>query len=111
MTNRFSYLLAASAALANMPLSGAESRPLYDRVVFFDNSAAEGAYYHSEAMVVPPSELEIARGKAPVQTERFRSPPNGLRLKWRSGRGGEWRMTLKVATRYGRRFSFSGASE
>ncbi|RIK85352.1 MAG: hypothetical protein DCC67_04145 [Planctomycetota bacterium] len=81
---------------------------LYDRVVFFDNSAADGGYYHSDAMVVVPSELESSGGKVPAATERFTSPPNALRLKWRSGRGGDWRATLNVMTQYGRRFDFDG---
>ena len=80
----------------------------YDRHVFFENSAADESYYHSEAMVVAPSELDASDGKFPVEAARFVSPPNCLRLKWRSGPGGDWRMTLKVARQYGRRFDFEG---
>ena len=47
--------------------------------------------------VVAPSELEIVDGKCPVDADRFVSPPNCLRIKWRSASGGDWRMTLKVA--------------
>jgi hypothetical protein len=89
-------------------LPAAEPPGLYDRHVFFENSAAPNSYYHSAASVVPPSELEIADGKCPVDARRFTSPPNCLRLKWRSAPGGDWRMTLKAATRYGRRFQFEG---
>ncbi|MCC6491861.1 MAG: hypothetical protein IT424_02450 [Pirellulales bacterium] len=96
------YLLTAGGAMGGEPAS------LYDRTVFFDSSAASGGYYHSEASVVPPSELEIVGGKAPVETGRYLSPPNGLRVKWRSGRGGDWRLSINVATRYGRRFDFAG---
>jgi len=86
----------------------AQPTALHDRHVFFENSAATGSYYHSEASVVAPSELEIADGKCPVEAERFVSPPNCLRLAWRSAPGGDWRATLKVPTRYGRRFEFEG---
>ncbi len=104
------------AALALMPyvLSVATAAPAtsspgaYDRHVFFENSAADQAYYHSEAFVVVPSELDAASEKFPVEAERFVSPPNCLRLRWRSGPGGDWRMTLKVARQYGRRFDFEG---
>ncbi len=86
----------------------AQSSGVRDRQVFFENSAADRSYYHSEAAVVAPSELEIVDGKAPVADERFSSPPNALRLKWKSAPGGDWRLTFKVATRYGRRFAFEG---
>jgi hypothetical protein len=80
----------------------------YDRHVFFENSAAAEGYYHSQASVVGPSELEIAGGKCPVDSQRFVSAPNALRVKWRSGSGGDWRMAIKVARQYGRRFDFDG---
>jgi hypothetical protein len=94
-------LWAYNAAMGQTPA-------MYDRCVVFENSAASGSYYHSEASVVTPSELEIVDGKAPVEGGRFVSPPNCLRLAWRSAAGGDWRMTLKVASRYGRRFEFDG---
>ncbi len=84
------------------------AEPEYDRHVVFDNSLTDGAYYYSQGSVVAPSTLELSGGKFPVETGHFASPPNGLRLKWRSAPGGDWRMTLKVASRYGRRFEFAG---
>jgi exo beta-1,2-glucooligosaccharide sophorohydrolase (non-reducing end) len=80
----------------------------YDRHVVFDNSLTDHSYYYSQGTVVAPSELEISAGKFPVDDQFFFSPPHSLRLKWKSQTGGDWRMTLKVATRYGRRFEFSG---
>jgi exo beta-1,2-glucooligosaccharide sophorohydrolase (non-reducing end) len=80
----------------------------YDRHVFFENSAADRAYYHSAASVIGPSELQIEGGKCPVESERFVSAPNALRVKWRSRQGGDWRITIKVARQYGRRFQFDG---
>lgn len=84
------------------------SQSRYDQHVVFDNSLTDGSYYFSQGSVVPPSSLEISDGKFPVEQQRFFAPPNCLRLKWRSQTGGDWRMTLKVAHRYGRRFKFSG---
>jgi hypothetical protein len=80
----------------------------YDRHVFFENSAVGGAYFHSEMTVVAPSELDASNNKCPVVTDRFVSPPNCLRLKWKAAPGGDWQVKLNVATRYGRQFEFEG---
>ena len=84
--------LAAAAALAASD---------YHRHVAFDNSIPPRSYYHSEGSVVSPSELELSNGKFPVEDAECVSPPNCLRLKWRSQRGGEWRMTLNLKKHYG----------
>jgi hypothetical protein len=86
-------LLGASAALAQTE---------YDRHVAFDNSIPHGAYYHSEGSAVPPSELELAGGKFPVEETECVSPPNCLRLRWRSAQGGDWRMAISVQRHSGR---------
>jgi hypothetical protein len=110
---------AAATRLAAAPLSvvlaisfaaaaGAERPAMHENHVFFDASAAPAAYYHSAGSHVPPSELELVDGKFPVDEQRFKSPPNALRLAWRSAPGGDWQARIKVATRYGRRFSFAG---
>lgn len=80
----------------------------YNQHVVFENSTADGGHFHSAATVVSPSELEVVGGKVPVDDGQFVSPPNALRLKWKSAPGGDWRATVKVATRYGRQFEFVG---
>lgn len=80
----------------------------YDQRVIFDNSLADRGYYHSQGSAVAPSSLELAAGKFPVVTEHKVTPPNALRLRWKSASGGDWRMVLKVANRYGRQFEFRG---
>ncbi len=87
---------------------GTAAQSAYDQHVVFDNSLADGGYYYSDTHVVAPSRLELFKGKFPVDANRFASPPNGLRLKWRSAPGGDWRMTLKVPVRYARKFEFQG---
>ena len=89
-----SALLAATAAVAQPPF--------YDRHVMFDNSLADGGYDSSLSYLVAPSTLETFNGKFPVEPGRFVSPPNALRLKWRSATGGDWRMTLEIPRRYAR---------
>src|SRR6266478_8827904 len=79
-----------------------------DRHVFFDNSAADRSYFYGEASVVAPSEFEIIKAKVPVETGHFKSPPNSLRLNWKSAPGGDWHVTLMAPNRYVRDHRFDG---
>jgi hypothetical protein len=81
---------------------------LYDRHVIFDNSLPDVSYDSSNSYVVAPSMVETADGKFPVDQGHFVSPPNGLRLRWRSAPGGDWRMTVEISRRYARTFRFEG---
>ncbi|MGH9903799.1 MAG: hypothetical protein ACRD68_18475, partial [Pyrinomonadaceae bacterium] len=81
----------------------------YDRHVAFDNSLTDKSYYYTQGSFVSPSELELSGGKFPVEEERCVSPPNCLRLKWRSQSGGEWHMALELRRRYGS-VDFSGSA-
>jgi len=47
-----------------------------------------------------PSELELDRLKIPVEENHSVTPPNSLRLKWRSKTGGDWSMILYARPRY-----------
>lgn len=98
--------LAVVALAAVRPSVYAQS--LYDQHVVFDNSLPDKAYYFSEGWRIAPSTLALSEGKFPVQTDRFVSPPNALRLTWRSVVGGDWRMLLKIQSRYARTFAFTG---
>jgi len=73
----------------------------YDRHVVFDNSLPDRSYYRSQGSFVSPSELELVDGKLPVEDRRCVSPPNCLRLKWRSQRGGDWRVNLDLRKHWG----------
>src|SRR4029079_1593315 len=73
----------------------------YDRHVAFDNSLTTPEYFYSRGEVAAPSELELANGKLPVETSTCTTPPNCLRLKWRSGKGGDWHATLNFKHFYG----------
>jgi hypothetical protein len=79
----------------------------YDRHVAFDNSLTEKSYYHSHGSFISPSELELVDGKFPVEEVQCTSPPNCLRLKWRSRSGGDWQVTLGLKRSYGG-VNFSG---
>lgn len=80
----------------------------YDHSVVFDHSLTDRSYYFSRGYAVAPSTLEIVEGKFPIAEQKYFSAPNALRLQWQSRTGGDWRMTLEVANRYGQRFEFEG---
>ncbi|HYP16750.1 MAG TPA: hypothetical protein VEQ65_06020, partial [Opitutus sp.] len=96
--------------LATLLAAAADGQTVYDRHVIFDNSLPEGGYDSSNSYLVAPSTLETHEGKFPVDADRFVSPPNGLRLRWRSAPGGDWRMTVEISRRYARPFRFEGDS-
>jgi hypothetical protein len=73
----------------------------YDHRVVFDNSITNDFYYHGRGTVTAPSELELIKEKVPVETANCISPPNCLRLKWRSAFGGDWRVTLNFKKHWG----------
>ncbi|GAC1507638.1 MAG: hypothetical protein NVS1B11_09270 [Terriglobales bacterium] len=75
----------------------------------FDNSVSDKSFYYSTGSFIAPSELELVDGKVPVDGTHFVSPPNSLRLKWKSQTGGDWLISLKVKARYGTA-DFSGHS-
>ncbi|MDZ4657997.1 MAG: glucoamylase family protein [Bythopirellula sp.] len=80
----------------------------HDQHVVFENSAAEDSYFHSTAHVVAPSELAQVDGKCPVESKHFVSPGNALRLKWKSVRGADWQMTIRLPMRIGPPLSVAG---
>ena len=82
--------------------------PVHEQHVIFENSAADDAHFHSEGSFIAPSSLDLTRAKFPVSSEKFVSPPNGLRLKWKSASGGDWRMTLNRPSRIGAELEMQG---
>ena len=80
----------------------------YDRHVAFDNSPTS-SYHYSEGSVVAPSDLELADGRFPVEEATCHTPPNCLRLRWRSETGGDWRLTIRL-TRHYTTARFSGST-
>ena len=97
-------VLATPAALA----VGKGTPSFYDRHVIFDNSHSDGGFGSSSAWVIAPSKLELVDGTIPVESERFASPPNALRLSWQSAPGGDWQATIQITRRYARPFRFEG---
>src|SRR5215475_8813385 len=68
----------------------------YYRHVIFDNSLTPGAYFYSAAMANGGSSIEQSDSRLPVETKIFRTPPNALRLQWKSEKDGAWQAQVRV---------------
>lgn len=82
-------------------LSALAAAPVYEQHVIFDNSATDDSYFHSQGSVIAPSQFELSHGKCPVENDEFVSPPNSLRLEWKSMSGGDWRVAVQRPSRIG----------
>jgi hypothetical protein len=80
----------------------------YYRHVLFDNSLESDAYYYSEGKASAPSTLELDGNKLPVSHAVFFTPPNALRLRWRSVAGGGWEAGIRVVNFRNREIAFRG---
>ncbi len=100
----------ASVTSQASEFSPASTEVVYDDHVIFDFSPSDRGYDASCSYLVPPSTLETSNGKFPVDSRHFVSPPNALRLSWKSATGGDWQMILKVRRRHTRPRSFHGSS-
>jgi len=80
----------AAPALALLLPSILLAQTAYYRHAVFDNSLQRGYYWNSSAVATAPSTLEQQNWRLPVDTKNFLSPPNALRLHWRSAPSGAW---------------------
>jgi exo beta-1,2-glucooligosaccharide sophorohydrolase (non-reducing end) len=79
-------LLCCSSALANTD---------YYRHVIFDNSLTPDTYFYSTATSNGTSYVEQTNSRLPVETKIFLTPPNALRLTWRSEPNGGWEAEVR----------------
>lgn len=101
-------LLLAPCALLLIAVTASAVAP-FDRHMLFANAPTNtGGYSHTKTMVVAPSTLEVADGRVPVTTDRFTSPPNALKLRWKSATGGDWNVKLSQPGRDWRKFGLIG---
>jgi len=68
----------------------------YYRHVIFDNSLTSDGYFYSSAMANGGSFIEQSNSRLPVETKTFLTPPNSLRINWRSEKGGGWEAEVRV---------------
>lgn len=90
-------LWCAVALFAAAAGQAASAQTAYYRHVVFDNSAQQTLYWHSVAVATAPSTLEGIDDKLPVETAVFRTPPNALRVAWRSMPEGAWDAEIHLA--------------
>jgi hypothetical protein len=108
---RAKALVLALLMLAGAPAVyavGVGTPSFYDRHVIFDNSHSIGGHESSDGYFIAPSTVELVDHTVPVETEHFVSPPNALRLTWKSAPGGAWQTTIEITRRYARPFKFEG---
>ena len=107
-------MLAFVRSLAALSLLAAGSLALAqgDSVnhVVFTNSATPDKDFDSSGQAVAPSMLAAPDGRLPVDTRTFLSPPNALRLEWRSAAGGSWDAEVRTMDVDNRPSNFLGTT-
>ena len=74
----------------------------------FTNSPTPDNDFYTGARSVAPSLLESSNGRLPVETHTVFTPPNALRLQWRSVEGGSWDAEIRVVSYDNRAADFRG---
>jgi hypothetical protein len=80
----------------------------YDVHVLFANAPSAGGLPYARPAIIAPSTLELQGGRFPTETEHYVSPPNSLRLRWKSAQGGDWQIRLQAPNRKWARFNMDG---
>jgi exo beta-1,2-glucooligosaccharide sophorohydrolase (non-reducing end) len=93
--------------LSVIPCGAVTATDYYNHVVF-DNSITPDYYYYSTGRAVFPSTVELLSGALPVEKKNFFTPPNALRLQWRSMAGGSWETEVRVVSMRNRPTNFNG---
>jgi hypothetical protein len=96
----------AASFLFSPPAANAQTA--YYRHTFFDNGARTAAYSHSLAKAVAPSTLDVQGKKLPLDSLTFLTPPNSVRISWKSNPGGAWSAQVQVLGFRNREILFSG---
>jgi exo beta-1,2-glucooligosaccharide sophorohydrolase (non-reducing end) len=74
----------------------------------FSNSATSDNDFYTGARAVAPSTIEAPQGRLPVEVTTFITPPNALRLQWRSVAGGSWDAEVRTVSMDNRPADFHG---
>lgn len=76
----------------------------------FSNSATSDNDFYTGARAVAPSTIEAPQGRLPVDVTTFITPPNALRLQWRSVAGGSWDAEVRTVSMDNRPADFHGGT-
>jgi hypothetical protein len=90
---RLCFLLLTTLLLTAIP---ARAQTDYSRHLVFDNSLTPQRYYHSGGKASEPSRLALDGDKLPVETKIAFTPPNAIRIAWRSAPGGSWEAAVRL---------------
>jgi hypothetical protein len=93
--------------LGALPCRALAPSDYYNHIVF-DNSITPDYYYYSSGRSVFPSTVQLISGGLPVDTKTFFTPPNALRLQWRSVKGGSWETEVRAVSMRNRSPDFRG---
>lgn len=99
LVNRLNKNLRKSTVLFAFITLVAFSSPTADNYyahTFFDNSLTSDYYFYSAASASGQSTLEGRNGKLPVENTHFVTPPNALRMTWKSNPGGAWKAEVQL---------------
>ncbi len=80
----------------------------YFQRVIFDNSLTPDTYFYSAGKASAPSAVELSGGKLPVDKHFFHTPPNALRLSWKSLPQGGWDAEIQLYAWRNRPLFFPG---
>ncbi len=104
---KFSLVLSIAAGLLfPAVLYGGDTE--YYRHIVFDNSLTSDDYFYSYAQASAPSSIEQKGGRLPVESDKFVTAPNALRLHWTSQAPGGWEAEVRVVNFRYRFPEFSG---
>ncbi len=104
---RLVFFLVSLVVLTAIPCTAVTASDYYNHVIF-DNSITSDYYYYSSGRSVYPSTIELLSGSVPVEKKNFFTPPNALRLQWRSVVGGSWETEVRVVSMRNRATNFIG---
>lgn len=76
--------------------------------LIFSNSTTSDSDFYTGARAVEPSTLEARDGRLPVESVKFITPPNALRLHWHSVAGGSWDAEVRTVSVDNRTADFYG---
>ncbi len=102
------YLVIVLVLVCAVGAGIASAQSDYFNRVFFDNSLTQDVYYHSRGMASAPSTLSLIANKIPVARDIFLTPPNALRLEWRSAPKGSWEAEIRLYEWRNREVYFPG---
>jgi hypothetical protein len=91
-----------------LPVTGGYTQSAYFTRVFFDNSLTPDRYYHSAGKASAPSTLHLIGDRLTVETGIFLTPPNALRLDWKSMSSGGWEAEIRLYEWRNREIYFPG---